>query len=1028
MLLPVSLSCFKAGSGRNREALAMTNIDTRRLCLCLLGFASAVVVTLVLDAPVARAQANVQGRWQTIQTLMPVNPVHTTLLRNGKILVVSGSGNDPSNTSFAAAVWDPATNSVTTQPLKWDMFCNGIVVLPDGRPMVFGGNLQYDPFFGWHRTSVYDPATGSFVDMEDMAHGRWYPTATELGDGRVLVFSGLDETSATNTQVEIYKVGVGWSQPYTAPWTPPLYPRMHLLPNGQVFYSGQTTQSRYFNPSSNAWSSVVATTNYGGQRGYGSSVLLPLTPANGYKPKVMIFGGGNPSTATTEIIDLSASTPKWVYGPSMSQPRIEMNATLLPNGKVLTVGGSLNDEDTSTASLNADLYDSNTNTMSSAGANAYPRLYHSVSQLLPDGTVWVAGGNPARGSYEQHVEIYSPPYLFNSDGTLAARSLITSVNPGVIGYGTSFQVQTPDAANIAQVVIIKNGAITHAFDMDQRLVGLTFTAGSGVLTVTGPPNGNIAPPGYYMLFLINSAGVPSIAKFVQVSLAPTDVPPTGSITNPATDTTIAPGQSVTFAGSGTAPSGSIAGYSWVFRGGTPATSSLANPGAVTYSTPGSYTASLTVTDSAGITDPSPVTRTITVTTTPAPTLSGASPNSGKQSQTNLNVTLTGSNFLTGPACNFGAGINIISCNYNSATQITATINILASATLGSRDIIITNSDRQSATLTNGFTVQQGVSNPAPTLTGANPNFGTQGQSNLNVLLAGTNFLPGPKCDFDSDTGVTANSCTYNSATQITANITIAPNAVLGPRNIVVTDTDGQFATMVSGFTVKQNIIDLGNGFTQDSVILNGSAILNGTKVQITDGNPAGHEAGSGWYSIPVNIQSFTTDFSFQITPGTTPTADGMAFVIQGNTTSALGPEGGGLGYGPDYPTNPSASVHVPIAKSVAVKFDLFSNVSEGVDSTGIYTNGVSPTTPAVDMTSSGVDLHSGNVFKVHMTYDGTTLTMTITDTTNAAKTFTTSQPINIPSIVGGNTALVGFTGGTGGLTAVQGILTWIYAN
>src|SRR5205814_1098699 len=414
------------------------------------------------------------------------------------------------------------------------------------------------------------------------------------------------------------------------------------------------------------------------------------------------------------------------------------------------------------------------------------------------------------------------------------------------------------AANIAQVVIVKSSAVTHAFDMDQRLVGLTFTAGSGVLTVTGPPNGNIAPPGYYMLFLINSAGVPSVAEFVQVSSAPTDIPPTGSITNPATDTTISPGQSVTFAGSGTAPSGSIAGYSWVFPGGTPATSSLANPGTVTYSTPGSYTASLTVTDSAGITDPSPVTRTITVTTAPAPTLSGATPISGKQSQTNLSVTLTGSNFLTGPACNFGAGINVT-------------------------------------------------------------------------------------------------SCTYNSATQITANITIAPSAVTGPRNIVVTDTDGQTAALLNGFTVNQNVtntINLGSGFTQGSMAMNGSAILSGTKLQITDGNPAGYEAGSAWYSVPANIQSFTTDFSFQITPGTTPTADGMAFVIQGNTTSALGPEGGGLGYGPDYPTNPSASAHVPIAKSVAVKFDVYDNAGEGMDSTGIYTNGVSPTTPAVDMTSS----------------------------------------------------------------------------
>ena len=98
--------------------------------------------------------------------------------------------------------------------------------------------------------------------------------------------------------------------------------------------------------------------------------------------------------------------------------------------------------------------------------------------------------------------------------------MITGVTPSVIGYGMSFQVQTPDAANIASVVLVKDGAVTHAFNMDQRLVGLVSSAGSGVLNVTGPPNGNIAPPGYYMLFLINKAGVPSVAKFVQVSSAP----------------------------------------------------------------------------------------------------------------------------------------------------------------------------------------------------------------------------------------------------------------------------------------------------------------------------------------------------------------------------------------------------------------------------------------------------------------------------------------------------------------------------
>jgi hypothetical protein len=468
------------------------------------------------------------------------------------------------------------------------------------------------------------------------------------------------------------------------------------------------------------------------------------------------------------------------------------------------VGGSLNDEDTTTASLAADLYDSATNTMGSAGSNAFPRLYHSVSLLLPDATVWVAGGNPQRGSYEQHVEIYSPPYLFNGNGTLATRPTITGVMPSVVGYGTTFQVQTPDAASISSVVLMKNGSVTHAFDMDQRMVGLTFTAGSGLLTVTGPPNGNIAPPGYYMLFLMNAAGVPSVAKFVQVSPAPTDIPPTGTITSPASNVTILPGQSVTFAGTGSAPSGSITGYSWVFRGGSPGTSSLANPGAVTFASSGIYTVSFTVTDNAGITDPRPPTRTITVANAPAPSLTAVSPNLGNQGQAGLSVVLTGTNFLNAPSCNFGPAININSCIRNSATQITANINILASATLGARNVIVTNVDGQTATLANGFTVQQGVPNPAPVLNAASPNTATQGQGNITVTLTGKNFMTGVTCDFDSESGITLNSCTYNSATQITANISVAINATVGGHNIIVTNIDAQSATLVNGLTINAN--------------------------------------------------------------------------------------------------------------------------------------------------------------------------------------------------------------------------------
>jgi hypothetical protein len=373
--------------------------------------------------PMAMAQANVQGQWSTLPYTMPINPIHAALLHNNKILIVAGSGNcpptqpgcptgppyGPANNS-GALLLDPFAGTITPFSVKWDMFCNGMIVLPDGRAFINGGTINYSPFAGALTSSIFDPATNTFSNAPNMAHGRWYPTPTTLGNGQVMTFSGFDEKGEiTNTTVEIYTVNSGWSPPYTASWTPPLYPRMHLLPSGNVFYSGETNVTRMFNPSTQAWT-TVANTYYGIDRSYGSAVLLPLTPANKYDPKVFIMGGGNPGTATTEIIDLGAPTPAWKPGPNMSEPRIEMNATLLPNGKVLALGGSLNDEDKSTASYNADLYDPATSTFSSAGKNAYPRLYHSVSLLLSDGTVWFAGGNPTRGSYKHEVEIYQPPY------------------------------------------------------------------------------------------------------------------------------------------------------------------------------------------------------------------------------------------------------------------------------------------------------------------------------------------------------------------------------------------------------------------------------------------------------------------------------------------------------------------------------------------------------------------------------------------------------------------------------------------
>jgi len=218
---------------------------------------------------------------------------------------------------------------------------------------------------------------------------------------------------------------------------------------------------------------------------------------------------------------------------------------------VLVLGGSARDEDATTASLNADLYDPETNTFSSAGTNTIPRLYHSNALLLPDGTVALLGSNPRQGIYEPHIEIYSPAYLFNVDGSPATRPTVTGV-PGAVTYGATFQVQTPDAAAISSVVLMRPGSPTHAFDQDQRLVRASYTVGGGVLNVTAPPNGNIAPPGYYLLFIVNSAGVPSLASFVRVTA-------NFSLSAAPASSTVLPGESTSYTATvaGTGATGTV---------------------------------------------------------------------------------------------------------------------------------------------------------------------------------------------------------------------------------------------------------------------------------------------------------------------------------------------------------------------------------------------------------------------------------------------------------------------------------------
>jgi hypothetical protein len=434
------------------------------------------------------------------------------LLPTGKVLfwpkVKSGS-------QVPCELWDPATNTFSSAPQAGvNIFCSGHAFLADGRLLEAGGHIQ--SYYGLASAFIYSPSTNSWTQLPDMNNARWYPTNTTLPNGDILVVAGeIDPQHGMNPEPQVWQNATSsWRNLSTAHLVLPYYPYMHVAPNGKVFMAGPNKLTRYLDPSgTGAWSSV-ASNNYG-NRNWGSSVMYD----NG---KVLVMGGSTCGfyanscstlpTASAEIIDLTSSTPAWKYTDALTYGRRLHNATLLPDGKVLVSGGTRGSENPNTNSSNpayvSEMWDPATGTWSTMASLSIFRGYHSVALLLPDGRVLTGGGetitNPSG-------EIYSPPYLFKG-----SRPTISSAPTGV-AYGQSFLVGTPDATSISKVTMLALGSVTHDFNMGQRIVRPAFSQASGGLNVTAPSSGNTAPPGYYMLFILNSNGVPSVAKIVQIT-------------------------------------------------------------------------------------------------------------------------------------------------------------------------------------------------------------------------------------------------------------------------------------------------------------------------------------------------------------------------------------------------------------------------------------------------------------------------------------------------------------------------------
>ena len=508
---------------------------------------------------------------------IPIMAINAAVLRTGKVMwfaypVHPGA---PGRADFAQAwLWDPKTGEtrqvdppidpLTGKPAN--IWCAGTSFLADGRVLVTGGNFG-DPAgsepdeWGLKKVFTFDPESERWTEQPEMAQGRWYPSQLLMPDGRTVILSGKTapgerDNTDHNRDIELFTPSrdAGGRGSVRAlpelltggpggPPTPGLYPHTFWMPNGQGLVAGPRVKDSWLlrpprrSNGRFAWTALPPASR---DRVWGTGILMPGNSLEG-STRVMQLGGspvGRDSsgdklaTATTEVIDVARPDEGWKAGPSLQVARSHHNTVLLPDGNVLTLGGGYGAKGGAFEQFAAgeehkqvELHDPRTGATTLGPAEAESRAYHSTAVLLPDGRVVSAGDDyngptgPGSGTERDTAQVYSPPYLFKGP-----RPIVRSA-PAAVRFGDAFGIETPNGADIRRAVLMAPGATTHANDMSQRLIELEApdAVPQGV-NLYAPADRDLAPPGVYMLFLINGRGVPSEARFVRVDPSAASAP------------------------------------------------------------------------------------------------------------------------------------------------------------------------------------------------------------------------------------------------------------------------------------------------------------------------------------------------------------------------------------------------------------------------------------------------------------------------------------------------------------------------
>jgi len=475
------------------------------------------------DVHLDRCANAVGGRWEELPGLPQITFMHAVLLANSSRILFWGYG----QRADQSRLWDQTTGlytQPTNQPIAvaadenlWSGAhahlndATGTVLVHSG--FMTGGGVSADTE---RRAFLFNPTTNAFTHASELHTGRFYPTTITLPDGHPVTLFGEDHAHASGVGVQSMEIftpgGAGaWSAPKAVPFNYFYYPWTFLLPGGDLFIAGPQKPARRFDPAAmpimdnpaNQYNQISS------QRGVnmdGTAVLLPLKPPH-YEPRVLILGGSAADAQqTAEWIDLSVVNPHWEALPNLNVVRDKVNSVLLPDGRVIVAGGI----ETLPDGGPVEIFDPDDPTSGFlVGPNMkHRRGYHSAALLLPDGSV-IMGGDPNGGNTPN--ERYLPSYFFKP------RPTITN-SPATIAHGAAFSVDTPTPGAIAEVVLMRPGAVTHGFNQNQRYVGCAISGTTATaVKATAPPFGTIAPPGYYLLFLVDHDRVPSAANWIRLT-------------------------------------------------------------------------------------------------------------------------------------------------------------------------------------------------------------------------------------------------------------------------------------------------------------------------------------------------------------------------------------------------------------------------------------------------------------------------------------------------------------------------------